>query len=157
MSKTRKVTKSTKRRLRVFGVLSLVCILNFLVTVGYEIYQVYSLKQEQTNLKEEYKDLKKEAKELEIEIEELYNPEYLAKYAREKYSYSKDGEYIIKIKESEKEIEKVDKELNSKYIGIGISIFVLIIFIFILKKVIKNCKKMFKKRRKKMIFVEYKK
>lgn len=134
MAKTRKVTKSTKRRLRVFGVLSLICILNFLVSVGYEIYQICTLKQEHATLVKEYKDLQKEAKELEIEIEELNNPEYLAKYARENYSYSKDGEYIIKIKESEEEIEKVNKELNQKYIVIGVVIFVIIIFIFILKK-----------------------
>ena len=33
------------------------------------------------------------------EISKLQDPEYLAKYAREKYLYSKDDEIIIKIED----------------------------------------------------------
>lgn len=132
MAKTRKVSKSTKRRLRVFGVLSLFCILYFIFCLAFALYKVQKLKIEMHNLKEEYKELQKEAEQLEIEIDELNDPEYLAKYARENYSYSKDGEYIIKLNEKSKNINKVNKEINIDYIFIGFSIFILVIFIYII-------------------------
>ena len=43
--------------------------------------------------------LKEKKKELQADIEKLENPDYIAKYAREKYLYSKDGEMIIRITE----------------------------------------------------------
>ena len=75
-----------------------------------------------------YKQLKKEAKDLTVQIEELNNPEYLASYARENYSYSKDGEYIIKLNNKEKEVKKVDKDIKVDYVVVGISIFVVVFF-----------------------------
>ena len=38
-------------------------------------------------------------KNLKEEITRLQDPEYMAKYAREKYLYSKDNEIILKIEE----------------------------------------------------------
>jgi cell division protein FtsB len=40
-----------------------------------------------------------EEENLKEEINRLQDPEYMAKYAREKYLYSKNGEIIIKIEE----------------------------------------------------------
>ena len=37
-----------------------------------------------------------EEEKLNDEIEKLKDPEYIAKYARENFSYSENGEYIIK-------------------------------------------------------------
>ena len=34
-----------------------------------------------------------------MDADKLQDPDYIARYAREKYFYSKDGEYIIKIPE----------------------------------------------------------
>ena len=124
----RKVAKCTVRRLRVFGILSLICILYFVFCLCYEMYEIHKLKVEEYQLKEEYKQLKKEAKDLTIQIEELNNPEYLASYARENYLYSKDGEYIIKLNNKEKEVKKVDKDIKVDYVVVGISIFVVIFF-----------------------------
>lgn len=132
MAKTRRISKSTKRRLRVFGILSLVCILYFIFCLGFELYKVHELKIEEKQLKEEYESLKKEAEELEIEIDELNDPEYLAKYARENYSYSKDGEYIIKLNDKDEEIKKVNNEINVNYIIVGLSIFIIIIFLYVI-------------------------
>ena len=140
----RKVAKCTVRRLRVFGILSLICILYFVFCLCYEMYEIHKLKVEEYQLKEEYKQLKKEAKDLTVQIEELNNPEYLASYARENYSYSKDGEYIIKLNNKEKEcinleiiptlnnkeneVKKVDKDIKVDYVVVGISIFVVVFF-----------------------------
>lgn len=124
----RRVKKTTVRRLRIFGVLSLICILYFIFCLCYEMYEIHKLKIEQRELREEYKKLKKDAKELEVKIEQLNDPEYLASYARENYSYSKDGEYIIKLRKKEKEIKKVNNDIQINYVIIGLSVFVVIVF-----------------------------
>ena len=134
MAKSGKISRATKRRLRVFGVLSLLSIGYFLFSLVYEVYQIYDLKHQMKELNAEYKELKKEAEELEIEIEELNDPEYLAKYARENYSYSKDGEYIIKLNETEEKIDNVNHELNKDYIVFGLIIFIVVVFIFMLRR-----------------------
>ena len=42
---------------------------------------------------------KKKKEELETNVKKLEDPEYLARYAREKYFYSKEGELILRIPE----------------------------------------------------------
>ena len=42
-------------------------------------------------------ELTDEEKVLNSDIKKLEDPEYVARYAREKYLYSKDGELIIRI------------------------------------------------------------
>ena len=42
-------------------------------------------------------ELQKEEEELKADVERLQDPDYVARYAREKYLYSKDGEFIIKL------------------------------------------------------------
>lgn len=44
-------------------------------------------------------DLDKEKEVLENDILKLEDPDYIAKYVREKYFYSKDGELILRIEE----------------------------------------------------------
>ena len=43
--------------------------------------------------------LKEKEEELNKTVTKLSNPDYVARYAREKYLYSKDGEIIIRIPE----------------------------------------------------------
>ena len=50
-------------------------------------------------LKTTYNDKLEDEEELKEEINKLQDPEYMAKYAREKYLYSKKGEIVIKIEE----------------------------------------------------------
>ena len=54
---------------------------------------------EKKDLEKQYTALMKKEELLEKEVSKLQDPDYIAKYAREKYLYSKDGEYIIKIVE----------------------------------------------------------
>ena len=56
-------------------------------------------KQEIYDLEVAYNDKLNEEEVLNDEISKLEDPEYLAKYAREKYLYSKKDEIIIKIEE----------------------------------------------------------
>ena len=130
----RKVKKTTKRRLTVFGTLSVILIFYFIFTLCFQGYNVYKLYNQKNSLKEKYSSLKTKAEDLKIEINQLHDPEYLAKYARENYSYSKEGEYIIKLNDTKEKIDKLDNSINKEYIVIGLSVFLVLIFIYVLKK-----------------------
>ena len=49
------------------------------------------------NLNARYTNLLLSEEKFQEEIGKLENPDYVAKYAREKYLYSKDGEIILRI------------------------------------------------------------
>lgn len=134
----RKVAKVTKRRLVVFGPISIILIIYFAFTLSYYIYTLYDLNNQKHNLEEKYKLLQKDAEDLQIEINKLSDPEYLARYAREKYSYSKKGEYILKINEAKEEIKEIDNTINNNYIIIGLCCVIITIFIYIVIKSIKK-------------------
>lgn len=63
----------------------------------YNIEQIQEMKEEKDFLKEQLIKLEEEEKVLESDIQKLKDPAYVARYAREKYLYSKDGELIIRI------------------------------------------------------------
>ena len=52
---------------------------------------------EKKELTQKLEELKEEEKTLTDDVEKLKNSEYAARYAREKYFYSKTGEKILKI------------------------------------------------------------
>ena len=134
----RKIKKVTKRRLIIFGTLSILSIIYFGYTLSSYIYTIYDLNKQKNNLEEHYIELKHEAEDLQIEINKLNDPEYLARYAREKYSYSKEGEYIIKINDTKKEIDDVSDDINNHYIIIGLSLVIILVFIYMIVKAIKK-------------------
>ena len=138
MPKKKKIPKASKKRLVIFGTLSVIIIGYFVFLLGYNIYKIYNLRKEQQTLSENYTNLKKEEKELRNEIDKLQDEDYIARYARENYSYSKDGEYIIKINDKDKKKEKKNKKINIDlsdnyviYGGVGI---ILLIIIHIIRK-----------------------
>lgn len=59
--------------------------------------QILKNKQIKNELEEKYSKLISNEENLENEVIKLQDPEYAAKYAREKFLYSKDGELIIKL------------------------------------------------------------
>ena len=60
--------------------------------------KVIELKKEQQELSGTLVELKEKEETLKAEVNKLQDPDYIAKYAREKFMYSGDGEYIIRIK-----------------------------------------------------------
>lgn len=128
----KRVPKASKKRLAVFGTISVVVIFYFLFLLGYYIYQIYELKKEEKELSSNYTELKANEKELRNEIEKLQDSDYIARYARETYSYSKDGEYILKIKNEKTKTEdnqKIDLNIDYNYLiyGGGILLFMIIV------------------------------
>ena len=100
MSKKR---KSIKKKYTVF--VSLI-FLGVIISLTYlfakcalSVYDMYNTKNKLSN---ELVDLKKDEEKLTSEVEKLNDKEYIARYAREKYLYSADGEFIIKLPTDDK-------------------------------------------------------
>ena len=87
----------------------IVALITILVVMGMSvskvIFQIYEKYNEASELEEQLADLKDNEEKLESEINRLQDPEYLARYAREKYFYSKENELIIRIPEKEAEVQ----------------------------------------------------
>ena len=83
----RRITKASKRRLTIFGTISVVAIIYFSISLIYSFYSIYNLSQQKKELEEKYIVLQEEAEKLKIDIEKLNDEKYLADYARENYLY----------------------------------------------------------------------
>lgn len=99
MARVKKKThfKKSAKRICCFGIIACVSICAILLSVFKVVAQIVDKYQEADSLETQLADLKKEEENLNDEILKLQDPEYLARYAREKYFYSKDGELIIRI------------------------------------------------------------
>lgn len=99
MSKKIKVKKAKKSAIRflLFGVtcFTLSCFIVLSISnIWSQIYEKYIEKKE---LENRLANLQEEEANLTIDVEKMKDPEYIARYLREKYLYSKDGEIIIRI------------------------------------------------------------
>ena len=92
---------STKRKKvkRKFFLIALVYIALgaiLLQSLGSTFYQIYIKNKEKKEFQKELLELKDKEEELKATVTKLQDPDYVARYAREKYLYSKDGEIIIR-------------------------------------------------------------
>ena len=94
----KKKTKA-RRRMLFLGLTSIIIICAMTFTIGKYWVEIYEKYQEKKDLEKELTSLREKEEELKVDANKLQNPEYIARYAREKYQYSKDGEYILKIPE----------------------------------------------------------
>ena len=53
------------------------------------------------SLTNEYNNLLEQEKQLKSDVNKLQDPDYVARYAREKYLYTKEGELIIRLGNNE--------------------------------------------------------
>lgn len=81
------------------GVGSIAIIITMTFTIGKYWVEIYDKYKEKQELEEKLAELQAEEKALQLDADKLQDPDYVARYAREKYLYSKDGEFIIKIPE----------------------------------------------------------
>lgn len=140
----RRITVASKRRLTIFGTISIVAVVYFCFSLICSFYSVYNLTKQKEALDNKYSELEQKAEELKLDINKLNDPKYLADYARENYLYSKDDEYIIQIEEIIEEKEQIDTintKINKNYILVGLSFGILLIFVYIIIKGTKKDKK----------------
>ncbi len=96
-----KKKNKTKRKLRFFslGLLSIITIIAITFTLGKYWIEIYEKYQQKKTLEKQLIELQERELQLKVDADKLQDPDYIARYAREKYLYSKDGEFIIKIPE----------------------------------------------------------
>lgn len=119
----KRMTRASKRRLVIFGTFSFIVIGYFIFSFGYYMLNIQKLEADEKMLQDQLISLKDDASNLENEIQKLKDPDYVARYARESYLYSKDGEYIIKFENKEKELSQ---EINDHsiyfYVMLGLCV-----------------------------------
>ncbi len=96
MAKYKRKMKPKKRALLVVFV-SLLVIVGVTFSIGRYWVEIIEKYQEKQELEQELTALKEKEEELQVDANKLQNPDYIGRYAREKYLYSKDGEYILQI------------------------------------------------------------
>ena len=95
----RKVHRKLRTRLLLFGFFSCLIIFAMTFTIGKYWIEIFDKYQEKKALDDKLTNLKEKEEELKVDANKLQNPDYIARYAREKYLYSKDVEYILQIPE----------------------------------------------------------
>ena len=95
----KKMSQKTKFRVTFLSIAFIISIVVFTSTAFSYISQIVKNNKEIEELKVTYNQKLEEENNLKEEINKLQDPEYMAKYAREKYLYSKKDEIIIKIEE----------------------------------------------------------
>ena len=95
----KKRSKRKKAR-RIFFVTVFCLAINayIIYSVGSIFTSVYDIQKESKKLDAQLEELKEEEDILKSEVKKLKDPVYVAKYAREKFFYSGDNEYIIRMK-----------------------------------------------------------
>ena len=97
MAKKKKKNKKAKIRIFLFFLL----FGSVTVYLGYNFFSninmILEINREKQELQNKLANLQDEEENLNSDIKKLEDPEYVARYAREKYMYSKDGELIIRI------------------------------------------------------------
>lgn len=97
MVKKHKKVRKRATRIMVFGMISIGLSIFVLASIFTVVMDVVNKYKEADILEEKLADLKEVEDNLNQEIVKLQDPEYLARYAREKYFYSKKDELIIRI------------------------------------------------------------
>lgn len=101
MGKKKKKRMASKSKIRIFIALlvfgTITCVLGY--NLFSNVVSIYKMKSEKADLKEQLVTLEEEKEDLETDILKLNDPDYIAKYVREKYFYSKEGELILRIED----------------------------------------------------------
>ena len=96
-----KVTKKERRRLTLF-VLAFVFIIGFTcINIFPDWLKIMNNKQQIPLLQSSYEELLDTEEALKAEVQKLQDPEYVERYAKEKFLYTKDGEIIIRKTDTE--------------------------------------------------------
>ena len=101
MVANKKGKAKTRCRLCLFMPVCLVVLITIFVAVGSYWVKITNKYQEKQQLANEIIALKEKEEELKVDVQRLKDPDYVARYAREKYMYSKEGEIILRLPDEE--------------------------------------------------------
>lgn len=91
-----KSTRKQKRRLLFISLTIIVLLVCLVASVSKDITQIYKNRKETAELTTQYESLLDKQKKLSSEVAKMQDPEYVVRYAKEKYLYSTDNEIIIR-------------------------------------------------------------
>lgn len=133
MSKKKRKIKGSRIRMLILMPISFLAVGYFLYILISYPYNIIKLKNEEKIYENQLLKLEIEKDNLKNEIEKLKDPDYLARYARENYQYSKDGEIILKIDKNKNKLEtKTDNDKSNDITKWGIGIlFLTLLYVFI--------------------------
>lgn len=99
MAGKKRQKRKFRARMLLFVPVCLCLVAVLVVTIGKYWVEIVNKYQENIKLSEELLSLKEKEASLAVDVEKLQDPEYIGRYAREKYLFSKDGEVILVIPE----------------------------------------------------------
>ena len=97
----KKLNKKAKTRIFLFFIIFGSIIGSLSYSFFSNVSKIIEIKNEKKALNDKIASLKEEQEKLNLDLKKLEDPEYVARYAREKYMYSKDGEIIIRLPDDE--------------------------------------------------------
>ena len=142
----RKVSKGVKRRLLIFGSISMVIIVYTLSTMTMNALKIIELNNQKNELQKEIILLESKQEQLELELGRLQDPDYIARFARENFLYSKEGEYIIRIDRDNEEESIILEDSTNFNRNLAITTFAMLVVFTIFIKTKKTNKKKKKKK-----------
>ena len=95
----RKSKKKQRRRMLFLGLGSIIIIAVMTLSIGKYWVEIVNKYKEKKELNGELEKLREKEEQLKVDADRLQNPDYIARYAREKYLYSKEGEFVLQIPE----------------------------------------------------------
>ena len=99
VKKRRKYTGKTKGRMFIIFLMFGTVIFTLGYTLFSDLQKINILINEKKELQNKEKELVEKQESLKADIDRLSDSEYVARYAREKYFYSKNGEFILRIED----------------------------------------------------------
>lgn len=100
-SQNTKKRKNNKKKILLISAFFIVLIYYLSYSLFESLTKINSISKEKTELENRIVSLQEEEKKLKSDIQKLEDPTYIARYAREKYLYSKEGELIIRFPDEE--------------------------------------------------------
>ncbi len=101
--------RKKKKDNKLYVLLVVTCFVLIIALIG-TVFKDYSTviknRKETSELEVKYQDLLEEETSLNSEVVKLQDPVFVARYAREKYLYSKNGETILRIIDAEQDYPK---------------------------------------------------
>ena len=95
--KVLKRTKKEKKRLFVISSMIVILMVMLVRTVASDWQEIMNNNHQIKQLTLEYNNLLSEEEKLESDVIKLQDSEYIARYAKEKFLYSQDGDTIIRM------------------------------------------------------------
>ncbi len=92
-----KKTKKEKKRLFVISTMIVVLLVMLINSVASDWSEIMDNNHQIKQLTDEYNDLMAEEEKLQSDVTKLQDSDYIARYAKEKYLYSQEGDTIIRM------------------------------------------------------------